>query len=342
MQLAHGKSLLDCNTLGLAASARSLATVATLDELLAALEWAATRKLAVVPLGEGSNVVLGGELDALVLRQLGQGIQILGEEGERVTLRVAAGENWHQLVCWTLQRGFFGLENLALIPGTAGAAPIQNIGAYGVELERFVEQVQAVDILTGASRSFDRGQCQFSYRDSVFKQAERDRLVITSVDLCLSLTPEPVLDYPALAAELGRRELSAPSPRDVFDAVVAIRSARLPDPAREPNAGSFFKNPQLGAATSEELAERFPGLPRYDQADGRVKIPAAWLIDYCGWKGQRRQGVGVHPQHALVLVNYGANDAGALLQLAADIRTSVENTFGISLEMEPRVYGAVT
>ena len=342
MQLAHGESLLGCNTLGLAASAHSLATVETLDELRSALEWAASRELAVVPLGEGSNVVLGGELDALVLRQLGRGIQVLGEEAGRVTLRVAAGENWHELVCWTLQQGYFGLENLALIPGTAGAAPIQNIGAYGVELERFIEQVQAVDILTGASRSFDRGQCKFSYRDSVFKQAERDRVVITCVDLCLSLTPEPVLDYPALAAELGRRELSAPTPRDVFEAVVAIRSARLPDPEREPNAGSFFKNPQLSAATSEELAGRFPALPRYPQADGRVKLPAAWLIDYCGWKGQRREGVCVHPEHALVLVNYGANDAGALLSLAADIRASVENTFGISLEMEPRVYGVAT
>jgi UDP-N-acetylmuramate dehydrogenase len=327
------------NSLALTASASALAEVQDLVELDRALLWARERGFAVTVLGEGSNVVLAGDVEGLVLAQRSRGIEILAEDGDEVTLRVAAGENWHALVQWALGRGFNGLENLALIPGTVGAAPIQNIGAYGVELEPFVRTVHAVQIEDSQAVLLSAAQCQFGYRDSVFKHAMRDQLVITAVDLQLKRGSPLQLSYPALAAALAHREAESLTHRDVFDAVVAIRQSRLPDPSVEPNVGSFFKNPVLRAEHTSELMSRFPELPVYRQANGLSKIPAAWLIDYCGWKGHRENGVAVHPQHALVLVNCGADDGQAVLALAKKIADSVYATFSVTLEIEPRVYG---
>jgi UDP-N-acetylmuramate dehydrogenase len=292
-----------------------------------------------VPLGEGSNIVFLEHLDALCLRQQNQAIQRrhLGEG--TVILRVDAGHNWHKLVERTLAQGYFGLENLALIPGTVGAAPIQNIGAYGVELERFVHAVHAVELSTGKPLVLTASECAFGYRNSIFKGQLRDSAVITAVDLELRLEPELNLGYPALADALASKGCIAPSPLDVFDAVVAIRTRRLPDPATEPNAGSFFKNPVLPAAEFRQLRQHWDGLPGYSQADGSVKVPAAWLIEQAGWKGYRGDGVGVHEKHALVLVNRGGNSGKALLALADEIAHSVQQRFGVQLEREPRVYG---
>jgi UDP-N-acetylmuramate dehydrogenase len=339
IHILEAAALQPCNTLALAAQARALVRVAGHGQLLEALAWAADRGLAVIPLGEGSNVVIAGDLEALVLRLDTRGIDVLEDDGDSVLLQVAAGENWHTLVQWSLEQGFFGLENLALIPGTAGAAPIQNIGAYGVELAPFVHQVHCLTIAGGDSRSIAGSACQFGYRDSVFKHALQDKLVITAVELRLSRRPKVQADYPALARALEQRGPGEPTPRAVYDAVVDIRRSRLPDPSRVHNAGSFFKNPVLPAQRAQDLARQFAGLPLYPQPDGSIKLPAAWLIDFCGWKGYRQGGLGVHPEHALVLVNYGNDNGADLLSLARAIADSVLDTFDIALEIEPRIYG---
>lgn len=327
------------NTLALAANARAVVTVATAGQLQQALAWAHEQGLPVVPLGQGSNVVWAGDVNALVIQQAMPARQLLCDEGSTVVLRFGAGENWHQLVAWSLQQGYFGLENLALIPGTAGAAPIQNIGAYGVELDTMVERVHAIAVSDGSALSLSRGECEFGYRDSVFKHRLRDQLVITAVDLRLQRQGAPQISYPVLAQTLAQREIHEPSPQDVFDTVVAIRGQRLPDPAVLPNAGSFFKNPLVSNQQAVALAQAHPQLPQFPQADGRAKLAAAWLIEQCGWKGHREHGIGVHPGHALVMVNYGGNDGRRLLALAQKIQLSVQQRFAVGLEIEPRVYG---
>ena len=312
---------------------------ATLPDLRDALDWARAEGLSVTPIGEGSNLVLAGDVAGLVVRPVLSGVSTLARDATTVTLRVAAGENWHALVARCLEEGYYGLENLALIPGTVGAAPIQNIGAYGVELESFVVRVHALSIATGEDVTFAADACEFSYRDSVFKRAMRDALVITAVDLALPLQPCVDVRYPALAANLAERAVTAPTPRDVFDAVVAIRSARLPNPVEIPNAGSFFKNPIVDAEAGAALKSRHPEMPLFTAGEGASKLSAAWLIDQCGWKGRREGGVGVHEHHALVLVHRGGATGAELLAFAARIQESVANTFGIDLEIEPRRYG---
>ncbi|RLQ23084.1 UDP-N-acetylmuramate dehydrogenase [Seongchinamella sediminis] len=339
MQILRAESLRARNTLHLESHAKALVEVSSGAQLSAALDWARAEGLPVLPLGSGSNVVLAGDIDALVVCQRGSAIDVLSEQGDSVMLRVAAGHDWHALVEQSLARGYYGLENLALIPGTVGAAPIQNIGAYGVELERFVAAVHAVETASGRALTLSAGDCGFAYRDSVFKRELRDKLVITAVDLRLSRRPAPELAYPALRSELERAGIRDPGPEDVFRAVVAVRSRRLPDPAREPNVGSFFKNPVVAAAVAAALQEQYPDMPLYPQADGGAKVPAAWLIERAGWKGRRRGGVGVHPGHALVLVNYGSDAGADILALAEEIRAAVASRFTIALEPEPRIYG---
>ena len=339
MHIRRAENLRDYNSLALSAGAAALVEAGSDGEVRQACRWARQREMAVIPLGAGSNVVIAGELQALVLRQQTRGIRLLEDDGDGVLLRVGAGESWHRLVQWTLQQGLYGLENLALIPGTVGAAPIQNIGAYGVELAASVVTVHALHIDDGEAVTLSNRQCAFGYRDSIFKRELRDTVVITAVDLRLARTPALSIDYPVLAAALASRELAALTPLDVFDAVVAIRRARLPDPAEEPNVGSFFKNPFIDQPLAEALASRYPGIPLFPTGEGRVKTSAAWLIDYCGWKGKRLGSFGVHPSHALVLVNYGSGSGRELLALAGDIAASVEKTFAVSLEIEPRIYG---
>jgi UDP-N-acetylmuramate dehydrogenase len=331
--------LQSCNTLALEARADAMARVADKEQLLAALAWATEHGLPVIPLGEGSNIVFAGDQRALVLRVETRGIEVLDDSADHTLLRVAAGENWHCLVRQTLRQGCYGLENLALIPGTVGAAPIQNIGAYGVELASFVVTVHCLNIADGSSLSLSAAECRFGYRDSVFKRDLRDRLVITEVDLRLSRRSSPRLDYPALAQAVERQQLAEVTPEDVYRAVVSIRRSKLPDPVREPNAGSFFKNPTIEEGLARELSKQFPGMPVYPQPGGRAKLAAGWLIEQCGWKGYRQDRLGVHPEHALVIVNYGNNSGTRLLALADEIAHSVQARFGIALETEPRIYG---
>jgi UDP-N-acetylmuramate dehydrogenase len=339
VNILRNESLKDSNTLSLPASAKALVELEAIGDIPKACEYARQEGLALVPLGQGSNVVLAGDINALVLRLDNRGIDVLEENESSVKLRVAAGEDWHALVQWTLSRDYFGLENLALIPGTAGAAPVQNIGAYGVELQSCLERVHATEIATAQGLVLSRDECRFAYRDSVFKGDLRDKLIITAIDLVLSRRSSVSIDYPALAARFQGRAAQDVTPRDVFQAVVDIRRSRLPDPAELPNLGSFFKNPLVSERDAARLAESFPGLPQFKSGGGRVKLAAAWLIEHCGWKGFREADVGVHPDHALVLVNYGSGTGREVLALARRIATSVEDAFGIELTIEPRVYG---
>ncbi len=339
MRILQNESLQQRNTLRLQSNARAFVSVRSEEDLRNALDWATTNRAHVIPLGQGSNVVLAGDLNALVIHQEMLGKEIIEEDDHAVVLRISAGENWHSLVQWSLSQGYFGLENLALIPGTVGAAPIQNIGAYGVELSSFVRSVQAFSVSQKKQITLSASECRFGYRDSVFKREMLDECIITSLDLVLSKEPHVQCEYPSLKAYLSQQNILEPTSMDVFNAVVAIRSSRLPDPANCPNAGSFFKNPVLENEQFQRLIKLAPSIPHYPQADGRVKVAAAWLIEQCGWKGTRVENVGVHREHALVLINYGSNDGKYLLALADEIKRSVFDFSGLELNIEPRVYG---
>jgi len=285
-------------------------------------------------LGGGSNLVLPPTVRGLVARMGLRGVRLLEEDEQSRIVEAAAGESWHEFVTHCVERGWGGLENLALIPGTVGAAPVQNIGAYGVELcDRFAG-LRAYDLREGRWVDMDAARCAFAYRDSVFKR-EPGRWVIASVRVRLPRRWRPVMAYPDL--QRHPRLGGAPTVRDIFDAVCEIRRAKLPDPAVLGNAGSFFKNPVVPADRYEALRARFPGLVGYPQAPGGYKLAAGWLIDQCGWKGRRMGPVGVHERQALVLVNHGGARAADVLALAEAIRRDVDSRYGVTLEAEPVV-----
>jgi UDP-N-acetylmuramate dehydrogenase len=325
------------NTFGLPARAAwfaSIETPARLAALIATPEWRYWRRFV---LGGGSNLLLTGDFDGLVLHVRIPGRELIAEDADAWTVRAGAGENWHDFVRWTLERGWPGLENLSLIPGTVGAAPIQNIGAYGLEMaERFL-RLEAVDLETGKTVAFDRDACGFGYRDSAFKGEAAGRYLIASVTLSLPKRWRPVTGYIDVARELEAREIASPTARQIADAVIAIRSRKLPDPARIGNAGSFFKNPVVDAAAFARLATRYPELPCYPRPDGSVKLAAGWLIECCGWKGKNLGPVGVYERQALVLVNRGGARGEDVLRLAWAIQESVRAAFGVELELEPVV-----
>lgn len=322
------------NTFGFDVRARYAVHVRSEADLLAALEDPRGHGLPLVVLGGGSNVVLTGDLDALVLLMEIPGYRV--ETGTDAWLVTAgAGENWHGLVCRTIADGLPGLENLALIPGTAGGAPIQNIGAYGVELRERFAGLRALDRQTMRFLDLDLFQCAFGYRDSLFKQAGRDRYIITAVTLRLPRDWQPVLAYGELARELEGN--ATPDAATIRDAVIAIRSRKLPDPAQIGNAGSFFKNPLVSAEQRQALLASHPDLVSYAQPDGTFKLAAGWLIDRCGFKGVNDGPVGVYGKQALVLVHHGGGTGAALLALATRIADTVQARFGVRIEPEPVV-----
>lgn len=339
-------SLQTLNTLALPGQAEFFSRVSSHDELTEVLAYARANKLKVTVLGGGSNVVLASDISGLVIQIATRGIARCEQDGNSKTVHwtAAAGENWHQFVQHTLAEKSFGLENLSLIPGLVGAAPIQNIGAYGLEIcDRFV-CLQALEISTGNTVRFSKSDCQFGYRDSVFKQGAAGQFVITSVTLALSEQPSIDISYPALAAALSAastpgKPQEAFKPQQVSEAVCRIRQQKLPDLAVQPNAGSFFKNPVISKDRWQQLQVEYPQLPGYPQPDGTIKLPAAWLIDQAGWKGAAGQGCGVHREHALVLVNSGTCSGRQLLQLAEDIIVDIERRFAILLVIEPQILG---
>lgn len=327
-----------CNSFGFPARAEYFMRVDSLDKLKRAVALAKARSWPLLILGGGSNLVLRERIPGLVVHMAMRGRHAAPDGTDEVLVTLAAGELWHQSVAWTLDEGYFGLENLALIPGTVGAAPMQNIGAYGVELEQRFESLQALDIETGRVRRFDRAQCQFGYRDSRFKSQEPGRYIILEVSFRLTRVPSLVLRYQALADELRELGIENPAPADVFKAVCDIRQSKLPDPAVIGNAGSFFKNPLVSAAHYHDLLQQFPALVAYPAGEDAYKLAAGWLIDQCGWKGRHLGDVGVYARQALVLVNLGRGTATELMALAGQVVASVQTRFGVELEMEPRLY----
>lgn len=328
------------NTFGVAARAPWLLEVFDTGTLAEALELEQIAGLPLLPLGGGSNLLFAGDAPGAVLALRAAGMRVLGEHGGRATVRAEAGAEWHALVMWSLDQGLCGLENLALIPGSVGAAPIQNIGAYGVEAGERIVAVEAWDRQQGTRVRLDRQACAFGYRDSAFKRAP-DRWIVTAVEFELARDAAPRLDYAGIGEELAAMGIAGPpSAREVAEAVIRIRRRKLPDPALTGNAGSFFKNPIVPAAQAAALLAAHPRLPVFPgDGDGSRKLSAAWLIDACGWKGAREGDAGVSDAHALVLVNHGQASGAQLLALARRIAASVGERFGVALEPEPRIVG---
>jgi len=288
-------------------------------------------------LGGGSNILFAANVEATVILNRITGKRIISESGNEVLVEVCGGENWHQLVLWSLEQGLSGIENLSLIPGLTGAAPMQNIGAYGVELSDVLESVQAIELQTGEIHHFEHSDCQLSYRDSRFKSSDANRFLISHVVLRLQRKFVPKLAYAGLQEELKSMGIDQPTAKQVSNAVIRIRLRKLPNPEVIANAGSFFKNPIVDQLTAEALHKDFADLPVYAAADGKAKLSAAWMIDHCGWKGHREGDAGVSNQHALVLVNYRNASGQHLLDLATAITDSVKQRFGIMLSPEPRI-----
>lgn len=326
------------NTLAVPAIAQFYVSITNDDELRDALKFARTENLPVMILGGGSNIVLRADFPGVVIQLRSQGLELVGETDEWVWLKVAAGENWHGLVEYTLAQGFYGLENLSLIPGSVGAAPIQNIGAYGVELKDVFAELTAIEITSGLSITFTPESCQFGYRDSVFKNVLKDKYVITSVTFVLRKQAQLNLTYPALRAATESFSADELTPETLSEAVIAIRQSKLPDPKIIPNVGSFFKNPVIARAHFENLLTQYPTLVAYPVDEQQVKLAAGWLIDQAGWRGREAHGALVHAQQALVLTNPQKLSGAAVLALAKDIQNAVREKFAVDLEMEPRVY----
>lgn len=336
LQVREGVSLAPYNTFGIDVRARAFAEAQGEDDVRVALAEAAVRRLPLLVLGGGSNLLLSRDVEALVLKMSSRGVRVLEDDGRRAILEAEAGEPWHPFVLDTLARGFAGLENLSLIPGTVGAAPVQNIGAYGVELKDVFAGLTALDRRNGELVTFEREACAFGYRDSLFKQ-EPDRWVILRVRFALARQAPLHLDYGPLRQRLAESGIDTPSAVDVSRAVCAIRQEKLPDPARLGNAGSFFKNPVVDADSASALRARYTDLVAYPLADGQVKLAAGWLIERAGWKGFREGDAGVHQQQALVLVNHGTASGAEILALARRIQGDILARFGVTLEMEPNL-----
>jgi UDP-N-acetylmuramate dehydrogenase len=322
-------------TLGVKVKARRLITINSVDNL-SELRQKGDLLNALV-LGEGSNVLFSKNFEGLILLNQIRGKEVVEENEDYVILKIKGGENWSHLVDFCVLKNWGGIENLSLIPGTAGAAPVQNIGAYGVELQDVFVSLEAFDFKTGILLKFDKNDCEFSYRNSIFKTKFPGRYFITSITLQLDKKPIPNLEYAPLKAEFSGRKLESITIGEVSEAVKKIRRAKLPDPAKIGNAGSFFKNPVVSKVKMEELKNLFPEIPFYNTSDGNYKLAAGWLIEQCGWKGRRIGDAGVHEKQALVLVNYGEATGSEILQLAEQISNSVFKKFGVELEKEVRV-----
>ncbi|UXP31124.1 UDP-N-acetylmuramate dehydrogenase [Reichenbachiella agarivorans] len=334
--ITEGFSLKNHNTFGLDVSAKWFAEVHTEQELQEAILWAKEREVDLFLLGGGSNVLLTQDLDCLVVINAIKGITVLSQDENQVLVRAAAGEIWHDLVVHCIHEEWGGIENMSLIPGTVGAAPMQNIGAYGVEIKDVFVSLTALHRETLETKVFSKDECQFGYRESVFKRDLKGQYIITSVTLRLSKKPVVNTTYGAITEVLDSKGIAEPSIKDVSEAVIDIRRSKLPDPKQIGNSGSFFKNPVITVTQFSELKKQYQ-IPGYPQEDGQVKVPAGWLIEQAGWKGKRLGNIGVHDKQALVLVNHGGGEGSAIYQLAMDIQASVQSQFGIEILPEVNV-----
>ena len=329
-------SLKPFNTFGIDVNANRFATFSSVEELKSLL----TQKQANEPLlilGGGSNLLLTKSFEGLVLKNEIKGFELISENEENVIVESGAGEIWHQFVMNCIENGFAGLENLSLIPGSVGASPMQNIGAYGVEIKDVFEYLDAFEISTGQMRRFKREDCEFGYRESVFKNIYKDRFVICKVAFKLSKNPKINTSYGAIESELQKMGILEPTIRDVSNAVIAIRQSKLPDPAVLGNAGSFFKNPVVDERIIEEIKKTYPDVPNYPAEIGKRKLAAGWLIETAGWKGKVVDTCGVHKLQALVLVNYGGSSGKQVYDLSTQIIEDIKSKFGVTLEREVNI-----
>ena len=325
------------NTLQVSATASSFAEITSSEQLQDILRHPQTNNQPVLVLGGGSNILFADDFNGLVLHVEIEGKEVVKETDEHVWLKIGAGENWHQAVRYCVEKGWGGIENLSLIPGTVGAAPIQNIGAYGVELEEVFEWLEAVAIETGEVRRFYHDDCRFGYRDSIFKNDLKGKYLVTQVVLKLSKSPDLNTSYGAIRTELDKRAISNPNIKDISDVVIDIRNNKLPNPETLGNAGSFFKNPVVNNKVYDRIKEDYPAAPGYPMPKGQTKVPAGWLIEEAGWKGKVIGNTGTYKQQALVIVNHGGATGQEILTLAERIQTSVADQFGIELVPEVNI-----
>lgn len=338
VRIEENADLLPFNTFGIQARARLFAVIRSVSELQELLSSDTFLKESSLILGGGSNLLLTKDFDGLVIKNEIRGIRVLSEDDNCVTVEAGAGESWHQFVLYCVEHNWGGVENLSLIPGTVGAAPMQNIGAYGVEVKNCIQSVQTVDLTSRVLRTFANDECAFGYRESVFKHQLKDQYFISSVVFTLTRKNHKLnTSYGAIQDVLKQNGLEIPSIRAISEAVTAIRQSKLPDPAKIGNAGSFFKNPSVSIEVLDSLKESYPAMPTFPDVNGLFKIPAAWLIEQCGWKGKTFTNIGVHQHQALVLVNYGGGNGNDIWQLAMNIQQSVHEKFNIKLQPEVNV-----
>jgi UDP-N-acetylmuramate dehydrogenase len=336
MAIQKNISLLPYNSFHINVNASEFVSVGSIEELKIILSKPGTESAPI--LGGGSNVLLTKDIQGTVLKIDLAGIEEVKEESSHIYVKAGAGEAWHEFVQYTMKRNWGGLENLSLIPGNIGAAPIQNIGAYGVELKDVFYELEAYDRKDKKVYAFGVNDCRFGYRDSVFKSAEKGRYIILNVTFLLSKNPVLKTSYGAIREELKKMGIHSPTIQDVSQAVIKIRRSKLPDPAEIGNAGSFFKNPVVDQSVFLSLSEKYPDMPAYPHEDKSVKLAAGWLIEQCGWKGYRMGDAGVHVNQALVLVNYGKATGIEILKLSEKIQKSVHKKFDINLEREVNVF----
>lgn len=335
MKILLQHSLRHFNTFGIKASAERFTTVQSVEELRQVLQ---ADEGPYHILGGGSNILLTGNLPGLVIKNEIGGIEIYREDENEALVGAGGGVVWHELVLWCIGKNLGGIENLSLIPGSVGAAPIQNIGAYGVELKVVFDHLEAVELSTGELHIFHAADCRFGYRDSIFKNELQGRFFISKVFLKLTKSHHLQTDYGDIQRTLSEMGIAHPGIRDVSDAVIRIRQSKLPDPAQLGNAGSFFKNPEISSSQFEKLKTQFPNIVHFNLPNGRVKVPAGWLIEQAGWKGRRLGDAGCHERQALVLVNFGQAGGQEILELAKKIQASVEEKFGIQLTPEVNIW----
>lgn len=333
MNIQENISLKPLNTFGFDKNAKFFTYADSVESLKNALSWASQNKQEVLILGGGSNVLLTRDFDGLVVKIELKGIELIREDKQHIWVKVGAGEIWHDLVIYAIEKNWAGIENLSLIPGTVGASPMQNIGAYGVEIKDVFDSLEALNRNTLELETFSHHDCGFGYRESVFKQKFKDQYVICSVTFRLDKTPQFHVDYGAIQDVLKEKGVKELSIKAVSDAVIEIRNSKLPNPKEIGNAGSFFKNPTISQSQFAELRSIFPEIPGYPNEHG-VKVAAGWLIEQAGWKGKRFGEVGVHAKQALVLVNYGNGDGAEIKILSEKVRESVKEKFGIELQPE--------
>ncbi|MBW8243757.1 UDP-N-acetylmuramate dehydrogenase [Muricauda oceani] len=336
MNIQENISLKNYNTFGIDVKARFFVEITGLVQLQKVLELKAYPKKFII--SGGSNMLLTKDIDALVVHINLKGITVVEENENFVEVKAMAGENWHELVMWSLEQGYGGLENLSLIPGNVGTAPIQNIGAYGVELKDVFVSCAAMDVKTGELEGFDNEACEFGYRESIFKNEAKDKYIITSVVLKLTKKDHVLhTGYGSIENELKNKGIVHPTIRDISDAVIAIRRSKLPDPKEIGNSGSFFKNPVISQKAFDRFIKKHPNAPFYEMDDNEFKIPAGWLVEQCGFKGKRFGDAGVHDKQALVLVNHGTATGKEILDLSKKIQDEVQKTFKIKIQPEVNI-----